>query len=89
MAMKMSVKDWLNSLNREELEKVCSLESDPLFYDFVNRSDMEDTAANHFETECLSAGVPVAYTKTAGLLHNLAWEIKEFNSKLEASQKRG
>lgn len=88
MAMKMTVKDWLNSLNREQLEKVCSLESDLLFYDFVKRSDMEDVAVNHFGTECLSAGVPVEYTKTAGALHNLAWEIKEYKAKLEASQRR-
>ena len=89
MAMEMTVKDWLNSLNREQLERVCSLQSSLFFYDFVNRTDMDDTSANHFGSECLAAGVPVRYTTSVGLLHNLAWEIKEYTKKLEASQKRG
>lgn len=89
MAMEVTAKHWLDSLSREQLERVCSLQSSLFFYDFVNRTDMDDTSANHFGSECIAAGVPTEYTKSVGALHNLAWEIKDYTKKLEASQRRG
>ena len=80
MAMKarMTAKDWLNSINREQLEKVCSLKTNPAFMEFLTKSDASTLMCAHYASECLAAGVPAEYTASPEALHYLTVAIVNY-----------
>ncbi|MBQ3280410.1 hypothetical protein IJG92_02015 [Candidatus Saccharibacteria bacterium] len=78
MKARMTAKDWLNSLNREDLEKVCSLKNNPAFMEFLTKSDASTLMCAHYASECLTAGVPVEYTSTPEALHFLTVAIANY-----------
>jgi len=78
MKARMTAKDWLNSLNREQLEKVCSLKNNPAFIEFMAKSDVSTLMCAHYASECLAVGVPVEYTATPEALHFLTVAIANY-----------
>lgn len=80
MAMKprMTAKDWLNSINSTQLEKVCSLKNNPAFMEFMTKSDVSTLICAHYASECLAAGIPVEYTTSPEALHYLTVAISNY-----------
>ena len=78
MKARMTAKDWLNSLNREELEKVCSLKSNPKFMEFLVSSDMSTVDSARYAADCSVAGVPAEYTSSGESLHYLTVAIANY-----------
>ena len=80
MAMKarMTAKDWLNSINPEQLEKVCSLKTNLAFIEFMTKSDVSTITCAHYASECLAVGVPAEYTNSPEALHYLTVAIANY-----------
>ena len=80
MAMKprMTAKDWLNSINFTQLEKVCSLKNNPAFMEFLARPDMGPVESAYYALACISVGVPVEYTDKPETLHYLTVAIANY-----------
>lgn len=80
MAMKthMTAKDWLNSINSMQLEKVCSLKNSPAFMEFLVKSDASILMCAYYASECLAAGVPAEYTASPEALHYLTVAISDY-----------
>ncbi len=78
MKARMTAKDWLNSLNPMQLEKVCSLKNAPAFMEFLTKSDASTLMCAHYASECLAAGVPTEYTSTPEALHFLTVAIANY-----------
>lgn len=78
MKARMTPKDWLYSLNREQLEKVCALKNAPAFIEFMASSDVSTILSAHYASECLAIGVPVEYTSSPEALHYLTVAIANY-----------
>ncbi|MBR3270037.1 hypothetical protein IKG07_02190 [Candidatus Saccharibacteria bacterium] len=80
MAMKthMTAKDWLDSIDPVQLEKVCSLKNNPAFMEFLVTSDMGTIEAARYGADCLAVGVPNEYTSSAQSLHYLTIAIANY-----------
>ena len=78
MKARMTAKDWLNTLDLMQLEKVCSLKDNPTFIEFLARSDMGPVESAHYALACISAGVPVEYTDKPETLHYLTVAIANY-----------
>jgi len=72
---RISAKDFINSLNREDEEKVCLLQRSPYFFQFLPEPCYDEFTNRNFADECLRAGVPVGLTKTPEALHSLVFAI--------------
>lgn len=78
MKASMTAKDWINSLNQEQLEKVCSLKNNPAFIEFLASSDVSTLLCAHYASECMILGVPTEYTTTPEALHFLTVAIANY-----------
>ena len=78
MKARMTAKDWLNTLNPQQLEKVCTLKHSLVFAQFLTRSDMSTVEAAHYASECIAVGVPIEYTGSAETLHYLTVAIANY-----------
>lgn len=78
MKARMTAKDWLDTLNPEQLEKVCSLKDNPAFIEFLTRSDKDTVESAQYASACISAGVPTEYTDKPDTLHYLTVAIANY-----------
>lgn len=78
MRARMTAKDYLNSINPEQLEKVCSLKNNPAFIQFLASPDMDMIEAARYAADCIAVGVPVEYTTSAESLHYLTVAIANY-----------
>jgi hypothetical protein len=78
MKARTTAKDWLNTLNQMQLERVCSLKQSTSFAQFLVHSDMNTLETAHYASECLAAGVPIEYTTSSEALHYLTIAIANY-----------
>ena len=71
----LSAKDFVDNLNREGEEEVCSLQNSPYFFRFLPEPCYDESVNRDFADECLRVGVPARFTKTPEALHNLVFAI--------------
>ena len=78
MKARMTAKDWLSTLNPEQLKKVCNLKNRLAFAQFLTHSDMSTVETAHYASECAAVGVPVEYTTSSESLHYLTVAIANY-----------